>query len=375
MRSKTAGTIIGLIVVVVGLLVLVGSTGPSAPDEDAEAATEGTIAPPELSTTTAPEPETTRTTLPPNTSQSAVGPLYDPVVAGEETPQGYRPVLERDTIQPVYEPTFLPADEVDWSPSSLVLGVSIDGEAKAYPIIHLNFREMVIDELAGEPILVSWCPLCGTAMAHKRIVDGEEVVFGNQGHLWQNAMTWYDHDTGSIWSQPLGEAILGPLEGTELELIPSTLTSWESWLEAHPESLALDAPGEPSSYRLADMLLVVEFDDQVAAYPFEELRDEGVLNDSVAGVDIAIVLQEGELSSWSVFARQVGDQVLTLGWENGELVDDQTGTVWDADTGFGVEGPLADETLPLLPGFTVFPQDFESFWPEGDVRSVGSVSG
>lgn len=307
-----------------------------------------------------------------DTSQSAVGPLYDPVVAGEPTPPGYRPILERDTIAPVYEPEFVAADAVDWTPSSLVLGVALEGEAKAYPITHLNFREMVIDELADQPIVVSWCPLCGTAMVHSRMIDGEVLSFGNQGHLWQNAMTFYDHATGSIWSQPLGEAILGPMKGTRLELLPSTLTSWDSWMAEHPDTLALDAPGEPSSYRLSDMLLVIDFSEETVAYPFSALRGRRVVNDVVGGVELAIVLEEGDLSSWSVLGRTVSGQTLTLRWEGTDLVDEETGTIWDSTTGFGVDGDLSGETLPMLPALTVFPADFDSFWPDGEIRDLST---
>lgn len=91
-------------------------------------------------------------------------------------------------------------------------------------------------------------------MVHRRAVDGEVLVFGNQGHLWRNAMTWYDHDTGSVWSQPLGEAIMGPLTGERLELLPSTLTTWASWRSDHPDSLALDAPGAASGFDLETMV-------------------------------------------------------------------------------------------------------------------------
>jgi hypothetical protein len=85
---------------------------------------------------------------------------------------------------------------------------------------------MVLDEVGGVPILASWWPLSATAMVHRRDIDGRGVVFGNQGDLYMNAMTWWDHDTSSVWSQPTGEAILGPLKGERLELVPSTLTEW-----------------------------------------------------------------------------------------------------------------------------------------------------
>jgi hypothetical protein len=82
--------------------------------------------------------------------------VYDPVAAGEDLPEGYRNTLRRDDILPVYDPEFVPAREIDWSDDSLVIGVQIDSEAKAYPVDHLNRREMVVDRLAGVPILVTW---------------------------------------------------------------------------------------------------------------------------------------------------------------------------------------------------------------------------
>ena len=81
---------------------------------------------------------------------------YDPVKAGEETPRGYRPLLDRDRIAPIYNPTFVSASESEWPDDALVIGIARDGEAKAYPVSHLNSREMVIDRLAGIPLLVTW---------------------------------------------------------------------------------------------------------------------------------------------------------------------------------------------------------------------------
>jgi hypothetical protein len=82
--------------------------------------------------------------------------IYDPFRAGEEMPPGYRQVLGRDAIDPIYEPTFVAAAAADWEDDTLVVGVAIDGEAKAYPVSLLNRREMVIDSVAGIPVLVTW---------------------------------------------------------------------------------------------------------------------------------------------------------------------------------------------------------------------------
>lgn len=102
-----------------------------------------------------------RLLLPPGVSEGDRRPrpaadLFDPRTADVELPPGYRPSVGRDVIRPIYDPEFVPGDTVEWPADTLVIGVEIGGEAKAYPVNVLNFREMVIDRLHGVPLLVSW---------------------------------------------------------------------------------------------------------------------------------------------------------------------------------------------------------------------------
>jgi len=97
----------------------------------------------------------------PGTGVAAPGPVMpgdvpDPFRRGETPPSGYRQLLGRDDIRPVYDPGFVAAGEIDWSGDDLVLGVEIDGDARAYSIAYLNQREMVNDRIAGIPVLVTW---------------------------------------------------------------------------------------------------------------------------------------------------------------------------------------------------------------------------
>ena len=82
--------------------------------------------------------------------------IYDPVRAGEPTPAGFSQLLRRDAIHPIYNPTFRSAESTGWPAETLVIGVELDGEAKAYPLSFLNHREMVIDWIGGSPVLVTW---------------------------------------------------------------------------------------------------------------------------------------------------------------------------------------------------------------------------
>ena len=113
-------------------------------------------------------------------------------------------------------------------------------------------------------------------MVHRRSNQAGVSVFGNQGALFGNAMTWWDHDTGSVWSQPLGEAILGPRKGERLELLPSTLTTWEAWRTAHPETLALDVSAGRSGFDLSRMAIVIDLGTEAVAYSIPRLREVGV---------------------------------------------------------------------------------------------------
>ncbi len=195
------------------------------------------------------------------------------------------------------------------------------------------------------------------------------MIFGVHGALWGNAMTWWDHDTGSIWSQPLGEAIAGPRKGQTVELLPMSYTTWGAWQQAHPNTVALDAPAARTGFNLDTFYLVVDFDTEAKAYPVPDLRQVGVVNDQVAGADIAVVIDPADQQRWTVFSRQLGaqsgDDTVTLSLEGDALVDTESGSIWDPVTGVALSGPRQGQVLDRLPAFTSLPDDYDTFWPEG----------
>lgn len=201
-------------------------------------------------------------------------------------------------------------------------------------------------------------------MVHRRELDGEVLVLGNQGALWGNAMTWWDHDTGTVWSQPLGEAIVGPRKGEHLDLMASQLTSWETWSADHPDTVTLNAPGGDSRFDLNNMSIVVDFTEETGVYPVTVLSVNGPANDVVAGVPIAVVLDPAASDRWRVLHRRLGTRLLTLDVVDDHIVDVETGTIWDVSNGRALSGPLEGEILDTLPGFTSFPSDARTFWPD-----------
>lgn len=214
-----------------------------------------------------------------------------PVAAGFVDSK-YRQLRRPDAILPVYHPHFVSAADANLPGDELVIGLKINGEARVYPAGLLYHREMVNDTVGGVPVLVTWCPLCYTALVHHRQMDGSAAVFGNQGALYKGAMTWFDHATGSVWSQPLGSAIAGPLAGHRLELMPSQLTTWGQWLAAHPDTrvLASDIPAAPYSGRKpgADHVAGVVLGTQAIAWPYRSVLDSGPIAAEVGGVTVVI---------------------------------------------------------------------------------------
>ncbi len=64
--------------------------------------------------------------------------------------------LPRDAIRPIYGPSFIAGSQALLHNQTYVIGLEINGQAKAYPIGELNFREMVNDTVGGVPVLVTW---------------------------------------------------------------------------------------------------------------------------------------------------------------------------------------------------------------------------
>lgn len=146
----------------------------------------------------------------------------------------------RDGIPALTNPVFEPANDVDWlRPGDRLLALARNGDAKAYPLRILNWHEIVNDELSGEPIVVTYCPLCGTGMALDPHVGDQRLEFGVSGLLYNSDVLMYDRQTGSLWSQIEREAVTGPLRGERLKLEPLVHTTWAQWREQNPNGLVL----------------------------------------------------------------------------------------------------------------------------------------
>lgn len=133
----------------------------------------------------------------------------------------------RDGIPALVNPVFVSAEKATFlRDGDRVLGLVGNRESKAYPIKILNWHELVNDWIDDHPILITYCPLCGTGIAFERQIDQNPVIFGVSGLLYQSDLLMYDRETESLWSQIAMKAIAGPLTGARLQPLFLEHTTW-----------------------------------------------------------------------------------------------------------------------------------------------------
>lgn len=151
----------------------------------------------------------------------------------------------RDGIPPIDRPVFVNvADYKELSDRDPVIGLEINGDARAYPLRVMIWHEIANDVVGGTPVTVTYCPLCNAAIVFDATVDGKRLDFGTTGKLRNSDLVMYDRATQSWWQQFSGEAIAGEYVGTELKFIPARLESWKEFKTRNPKGKVL-IPNDP----------------------------------------------------------------------------------------------------------------------------------
>tara|TARA_B100000315_G_scaffold76091_1_gene69659 strand:+ start:4605 stop:5174 length:570 start_codon:yes stop_codon:yes gene_type:complete len=183
-------------------------------------------------------------------------------------------------------------------------------------------------------------------------------------------MTWWDHETESIWSQPWGTAIAGDLEGTRLKLIPAGIVPWAAWVEEHPGTLVLNLEGygqfgPPREPFQPGFVIGIALGEDAKAYPFQPASEEGVVNDWIGPFPV-VVVADAESKAVHAFLRRAGDRELEFELREGALVDRQTSSTWDLGRGIAVDGSLRGEVLQRVPYITAYERAWEDFYPHSE---------
>jgi hypothetical protein len=311
----------------------------------------------------------------------------------------------KDGIPAIDQPRFIPVSEAnEWlRDREPVVFVQVGEDARAYPIQILIWHEIVNDTVGSEPLLVTFCPLCNTAIAFKRTFDGTVLDFGTTGRLRYSNLIMYDRQTETWWQQATGDAIAGEHTGAQLEFYPATMISWQDFKDLYPNGKVLSRDtGHPRNYgrnpyygyddinhtpflfngatpdQLPPMarVLTVDLNGEAAAYPYDALSELKVVNDTVGGNDVVLFWTEGtasalntsnisdgrEVGSAVAYSRLLNDQLLDFEFKDGRILDTQTGSEWNI-FGLAVTGELRGSQLTPVVSINHFWFSWAAFKP------------
>lgn len=301
----------------------------------------------------------------------------------------------RDGIPSIDDPQFVAfAEAGEWlADNEPVIALEIEGDARAYPLQVLTWHEIANDTVGDVPVVVTFCPLCNSALVFDRRVGDETFAFGVSGLLRNSDLIMYDRTTETLWQQFTGEGIIGDLAGEQLDFLPSALVSFAEFREAYPEGKVLsretgfsrnygqnpyagyDAIGQdPFLFtgeldgRLPAMARVVTVNLAEAnvsvAYPLSTLSEMGVIHDVQGGQDIVVFHTDGtssalgaaqiaeaeDVGATGVYDPNLNGERLTFIETEGVITDVETGSTWNV-LGQATAGELVGESLtPIVHG-------------------------
>lgn len=285
-------------------------------------------------------------------------------------------------------PKYIAAGEATWlQDDQLVFGISIGGEARAYPFRIMEFHEVVNDVVGGVPVTLSFCVLCFSATLYESLPHGRVLPFefAPSGLVYRSTNLIFDRQSESLWDPLEGKPLLGKLAGSgiELKMRPLEFTTWKTWRTAHPDTkvLSLDTghqrgylTAEPYiDYYLAkemffpavmndwsrqpkDVVFGLRVDGAASSWPLKDFAGRKIVNDKVGSVPVVLI---GDEASRDIRAYRRDALEFSAGPIAQELI--AGGKTWKIAED-ALIGP-SNERLDRLPGMLAFWFAWQSHFP------------
>ena len=270
----------------------------------------------------------------------------------------------KDGIPAIDNPKFVALSDVSGlSETEPVVGVTVNGASRAYPLRILMYHEIVNDTLGGVPVTVTYCPLCNSSIVFDRRLDGRVLDFGTTGKLRNSDLVMYDRQTESWWQQFLGEAIAGEMTGKILTMLPSRLESLARFRARAPKG-TVQVPTNPSM-RPYGRNLYARYDS--AARPF---LFRGDLPDGIEPM-VRVVAVQGE--AWSLPLLRAKGTItqgdIVIRWAAGQNSALDSSVIAEGrDVGNIVVQRRTGDTLEDVIHDVTFAFVFHAFRPEGIIH-------
>lgn len=293
---------------------------------------------------------------------------------------------------------FATASETTLAPSAPVVGIALEGpggqrQARAYPVQLIGHHHQVRDQVAGRPVMVTYCTVCRTGRVFDPVVAGKAENFRLVGMDHWNAM-FEDASTGSWWRQASGQAVAGPRRGAFLGEIPSRQMTWQAWLALHPDSTVMEPDPEfaeqyawlkgyaegtskgkltgrnAASWQDKSWVVGVTTAGGSRAFDWNELAREKVLADPVGEVPVVLLMGADGASFYAFDARPPGSETalaLEPTADPAKFLDRPSGVVW-SEQGRALDGPLAGTQLATVAAYQEFWHSWRTFHPDTTAR-------
>lgn len=298
----------------------------------------------------------------------------------------FRFLADKMFLQPVTK-NFVAFRNSQEDSSKLVIGVTVNGQSKAYPVELIGYHHQVRDSIGGQAVMVTYCTVCRTGRVYSPLVDGIPDEFRLVGMDHFNAM-FEDSRTRSWWQQATGEAVTGQLKGKRLPEIPSRQMSLAAWARLNPGTTVLQPDPaftkkyaslkgydegtiegglehrDSSSWADKSWVIGVEYATRrTKAYDWNELVKRRILFDSSVTAPVMLVL-ENDGRSFHVFKPVVDGNTIAFDLDpaTGELVQPETGDRWTID-GRAISGTHAGQQLATMPAYQEFWHSWKQFHP------------
>jgi hypothetical protein len=276
----------------------------------------------------------------------------------------------KDGIPSIDNPKFKPlADIDDIADTEPVVGLIVNGEAKAYPLRILMWHEIVNDTIGGVPVTVTFCPLCNATIVFDRRVDGQVLDFGTTGKLRFSDLVMYDRQTESWWQQFLGEAIVGEMLGQRLKTIPARVESFANFRDRAPDGLVL-VPGR-FNLRAYGRNPYVGYDSSARPFLYQ-----GKMPDEVAPLSRVVTIDVGDRKeAWALARLQDErrielDNGLIITWTPGQNSALDAGRISQGiDIGNVVVQRMTDSGLQDVVYGVDFAFAFKAFFPDSPIHN------
>lgn len=267
--------------------------------------------------------------------------------------------------------------------NKLVLGVSINGQAKAYPLEIIGYHHQVRDTVGGSPVMITYCTVCRTGRAYSPVIDGKAQEFRLVGMDHFNAM-FEDAETKSWWRQATGEAVEGKMKGRTLTALSSEQMKLSAWIRKYPNTLIMQPDPafakkykslegfdagtinsglekrDTGSWQFKSWVVGVLAGENAKAYDWNELIQKRCINDIVGDQPIVIVLEKDN-ATFHVWNRKYAGTVAHFVVDPSDYIfKDDAGHVWNMN---GVCTTCPDSSFARLSNVPAY-QEFWHSWKQ-----------